>query len=523
MQTNKLLLIPGFVTFLLFSCHIGNGKERQGAAGSDSVHRGTRVTTMDHFIGANGFIDDPVDKLAAVGFIREYHNWAWDEGNYSSAYPGFPNNQMQFAPSYPGWSCDDFYRSLKQNAIQVSPCLQVSVNWLPHSGDFNGDNKPLDSIGANPASPYSYYAKANYSYQFAARYGNVKVPEANLLLAGNQPKLSGLNYLNYVEDWNEQDKKWRGRDAEFLPEEYAAMASADYDGHCNTMNKYGKQYGIKNADPSLKLVMGGLVDVNIDYIKRMKSWFENNRKDKKFAADVLNFHIYAFKGGSWQGGGPALSPEDAHFREKLSAIVAYRDHNLPGKEVWVSEFGWDTNPQSVLAPPPIGSMDLQEVQAIWLVRAYLAFAAAGVDRAQMFVSRDVNPNDKTWFSSSGLIGPKGNFTPKKSWYYVYTLKQVLTNMYFIGTLRSPDPNVLIYKFKDASSTKGVYVVWAKTSKDYKIAGYALPVPAAAKNIQLTTMTPGKNQGSTQNLSVNKGNVYFDVSEKPVFVKTDVMN
>ncbi|AHF17065.1 hypothetical protein [Niabella soli] len=530
MKTNKPLLVLSLVTILLFSCHRGSGEETKGGApapgvpaGNDSVGPGTTVTTMDRFIGANAFIDDPVDKLAAVGFIREYHNWAWDEGDGASNYPGFPNNQIKFAPSYPGWSFDDFYQGLKQNNVQVAPCLQGSVNWLPHSGDYNSDNKPLDAIGADPTSPYSYYAKANHLYQFAARYGSVKVPDANLLLAAGQPRLSGLNYLNYIEDWNEQDKNWSGRDAEFLPEEYAAMASADYDGHCNTLNKFGKQYGIKNADPSLKLVMGGLSNVDINYIKRMKSWFEANRKDKQFAADVLNFHIYAFKDGqSWQGGGPALSPEDARFKEKLAAVVAYRDQNLPGKEVWVSEFGWDTNPQSVLAPPPIGSMDMQEIQAIWLVRAYLAFAAAGVDRAQMYMSRDYDPNNKTWFSSTGLMGPKGDFTPKKSWYYVYTLKNVLTNMHFMGSQNSTDPNVLVYKFKDVASSKGVYVVWAKTSKDYKVPGYTLSIPAA-KSAQLTSLVPGSNQGTTQSLTISQGTVHFDVSEKPVFLQTDAIN
>ena len=525
MNYKQLAAVTGVIIYLLLSCGKSKGQEQQSGnvpyelLGKiiDSAH----PITMDYFIGANAFIDDPPEKLKPIGFIREYHDWDWNEGNRSGKYSGFPYNQIQFAPSYPGWSFDAFYTELKNEQIMVAPCLQGAAGWLQGGNDFPKDNKPIDSPGIDPSDPFSYYKKAFFAYQFAARYGNAKIPDSSLALAPNQPRLSGMGLISYIEDWNEQDKDWKGKDAEFTPEQYAAMASADYDGHCNTMNKYGIKYGIKNADPSVKLVMGGLTSVNLDYIKKMKAWFETNRRDKIFAADVLNFHIYAFKDGkSWQGGGPAISPQDGGFREKLATVVKYRNENLPQKEIWVSEFGWDTNPQSVLCPPKIGNMDVQEIQGIWLLRAYLAFAAAGVDRAQMFMSRDVNPDDKTWFSSSGLMGPKGDFTPKKSWYYVYTLKNVLQHTRYIGNQETKDPNILIYKFKDIASSKGVYVVWARTSKDYKVTDFPISIPANVKEARLITLLPGNTDGDMQNLTISKDNVYIDVSEKPVFIAVD---
>ena len=519
-----MLIIPAFL--LLIACDRIKGNTLNT---EDSEHEilgiitdSTDTITMEHFIGANGFIDDPVDKLAALGFIREYHNWGWNEGNGSVSYQGFPYNQIRFAPSDPGWNFDEYYTNLKKAGVMVSPCIQNSVSWLQsNSNNFKGSKKPTDSPDLSPSDPYSYYAKSSFMYQFAARYGNAKVPDSTLLLAADQSRISGLGLIKYLEDWNEQDRDWEGSDAEFSPEEYAAMASADYDGHCNTMKKFGKRYGVKNADPSIKLVMGGLAGFKLDYIKRMKTWFEQNRNDKQFAADVLNFHVYAFKDGkSWQGGGPAVSPEEAGFREKLTKIVKYRNENLPGKEVWVSEFGWDTNPESVLCPPSIGSMDPEEVQGIWLIRAYMAFVAAGADRAQMFMSRDVNPNDKTWFSTSGLMGQKGDFTPKKSWYYVSTLKKVLTGMRYIGWETASDPDMLIYKFKDIHSSKGAYVLWTKTSKDYKVPRFPLQLSEKARNASMTALIPGKSNGSTTSLAIEKQKVFIDVSERPVFVLVD---
>lgn len=480
--------------------------------------------TMDKFIGANGFIDDPVDKIKAVGFLREYHNWGWDEGNWEAGYQGYPNNQMAWAPSRPGWSFDDFYKKLSAEGIEVSPCIQGAVSWLNATNNFPSDDKPIDAPGLSTTDPNSYHKKAHHIYQFAARFGSTSVDIKKLTLSAEQPKASGLNIVHYIEDWNEQDKSWKGKNAEFSPEEYAAMVSASYDGHCNTLTGGNGTFGAKNADPNIKLAMGGLVELNLDYIKRMKAWFENNRKDKKFAADVINFHVYAWKdGNSWQGGGPALSPEAAKFKEKTAELVDYRNKNLPGKEVWISEFGWDTFSESPLCVPVIGNFDTQEVQGWWLIRAYLAFAAAGVDRAQMFALRDGNPTDPTWFSSSGMIGQKGDFTPKKSWYYIYTLKNILTNMRFLGEQKSTHPDILIYKFKDINSNKGVYAIWFKTSNNSSIENFELPINAANKTAAQVNMIAGNTGGEKHSLTIQNNKVFVNVSEKPIFIQVEQIN
>ncbi|MFT3904071.1 MAG: hypothetical protein QM727_12920 [Niabella sp.] len=476
--------------------------------------------TMDEFIGANSFVDDPIDKAKAVGFLREYHNWGWDEGNWD-AYPGYPNNKIAWAPSAPGWSFDDYYASVVKAGLKVSPCIQGATAWLNASNNFKSNDKPVDAPGLSSRDPQSYHAKAHHLFQFVARYGSKKVDVQKLTLANGQPTKSGLNLIKYIEDWNEQDKSWEGPNAEFSPEEYAAMASADYDGHCNTLTGGKGTFGAKNADPDIKYVMGGLVEMNLDYVKRMKTWFEANRKDKRFACDVINFHVYAWKdGNSWQGGGPAISPEAARFKEKAAQIVSYRNQNLPGVEVWISEFGWDTNPQSPLSVPKIGTYDLQEIQGFWLVRAYLAFAAAGIDRAQMFVLRDGDPNDPTWFASSGLIGKKGDFSPKKSWYYVATLKNTLKDMRFIGEQKTDNPDLLVYKFKDIRSNKGVYAVWFKTSVNKTADNVPISLSSTATKAELIEMLAGSTDGEDQPTTIKDGKVYISVSEKPVFIRVD---
>ncbi len=481
------------------------------------------IITMDKFIGANALIDDPIEKMKAVGFIREYHSWRWDEGGAKKYIP-YPNNKLEFAPSAAGegsWNFDRFYTNVNEAGLEISPVIQGSVKWLQGSNEFPFDYKPLDAEHANPTNPNSYRAKANHAYQFAARYGNTKVKEKNLMLANGQPRLSGLNLIHYLEDWNEPNKTWLASNAEFQPQEYAAMASANYDGHANTMNNDTHFFGIKNADPNMKFVMGGIARLDLEWIEKIESWFENNRPDHQFIPDVINVHHYSWKSEKgWQGGGPAKSPEEDNFKDRLKAFVEYRDNHLPSVEVWISEFGWDTNPGSPLCAPRIGTFDAQEVQGQWLVRAYLAFAAAGVDRAQMYMLRDVNPNSGRWFNSCGLTGPKGDWTPKKSWYYVYTLKNTLKDMIFIGEEESSDPNILIYKFKNINNDSGAYAVWSKTSVQNEIPDFTLPLSDACTTAQQIMMEVGSSNGITTTLPIQNKSVTVLVSERPLFVLVD---
>jgi hypothetical protein len=472
------------------------------------------VITMDQMIGANAFIDDPIDKIKAVGFIREYHNWEWDENGEN--YKGYPDSKIRWAPN--NWNFDTFYTSLKNAQIGVSPCIQGAPGWLQGKKNFTASHKPLDKPGADPANPDSYRTKAHHMFQFAARYGYRKVPDKKLTLAADQPRNSGMGLIHYLEDWNEQDRTWEGPDAQFTAEQYAAMASADYDGHCKTMNTDSTSFGIKNADPDMQFVMGGIIELNTDYIADMQKWFTKNRADGKFAADVINFHHYAWKDGeSWQGGGPAKSPEEDHFKSRLEAVVKYRNENLPGVQVWISEFGWDTNPGSRLSPPAIGPFDVQEVQAQWLIRSYLAFAAARVDRAQMFMLRDVNPKDTTWFASCGLVGPKGDWTPKKSWFYVYTLKNTLKDMIYIGEESPADTNILVYKFKSIKGKNGVYVIWSKTKENYEVKDFELTIGSRQKSATRTELVPGKINGIAASVPVRAGRISLHVTERPQFV------
>lgn len=474
---------------------------------------------MDTFIGVNGFIDDPIERIAACGHLREYHQWQWDEGNQDSSYPGYPNQQLAWSPSWVsgpgwGWDFDQFYRQLKEAGVEVVPCLQGCAPYVLGFDKDRSDEKPVP-LGSDPTRPESYVAHASYLFQFAARYGGTACDAALLKLKPGQPVRSGLRLVQYLENCNEPDKWWKGRAAWFSPWELAALCSADYDGHQGAM---GRTVGVKNADPGMKFVLGGLAKPDIEYLKAMKLWADFNRAGD-FPADVINLHHYSNDAAAHEGR-PAVgvSPEADKLRERFAAIVQWRDRFLPGKELWVSEFGYDTNPKSTQHAPALGSADAEEVQGQWIVRSFLALAAAGVDRAQVYMLRDVNADSTTQYDTSGLTNEKAKgLQPKRAWYYVATLRQVLRGTRFEAEVPSGDARVRIYQFRTGDTpARRVYAVWCGTSDQTQVESFVLEVPGASQ-ATLTLLDPGSATGRQMPVAVTNGKITVNVSERPIFV------
>jgi hypothetical protein len=208
----------------------------------------------------------------------------------------------------------------------------------------------------------------------------------------------------------------------------------------------------------------------------------------------------------------------------MRRFVEYRNRYLPGVEVWLTEFGYDTNPASPQRAPAFANFSAQEVQAQWVVRSYLALAAAGVDRAAMYMLRDVDPASTTQFSSSGLVTEKGAWKPKLSWYYVYALKNRLAGMRFAGEQVSGKPNVSVYKFKSAKAVNGksggAYVMWCPTSNGTEEKNVTLTLSGKPTTATLVTLSGGDTKGAATPLRIMGGKVTIDASERPVFVLTD---
>jgi hypothetical protein len=426
----------------------------------------------------NSFPWVPVDLVQPFGASREYQYWEWMEAK---------EGKNTFEPANgANANFDTHYAALKAKGVKVIPCINITPPWIlatypsalrnkPGAKDF----KPVN-YGESTTNPLSYRAFARFMFQLAARYGRTQVA-ATLLTIDPAPrwtndpinvKKTGLDLLEYIEVWNEPDKWWSDPETKFSPQEYAAMLSACYDGH---EGRLGAGHGIKVADPSMKVVMAGLAALDLDYIKGMEAWFAANRNDKKFPAEVLNFHHYSNQNQDLQAipqdGG--VAPEKDDLKQKMATIVAYRDANLAGREVWLSEFGYDTNPISPQSSKAYANFTAEDLQAVWLIRSYLEAIAAGVDKSFMYNIVDENqfPGVPPLFQTSGLAKSENEgFIKKTSWQKVANFINSLDGMTFKGDISTSD-NVKMYYFANKTTQKELCYTWSPTDNNSSVEFY----------------------------------------------------
>ena len=445
--------------------------------------------------------------------IRHYMDWEKLE-----SIPG----GYTFNPTYSGnWNYDAMYERCKAEGIEVLACLKTIPNWMQETypeGQRDNENVPAP-YGRDLSRPTSYIEQARVGFQYIARYGRnksvdpslVKVSSVKTWAGTNEVKI-GLGLIKYIECENERDKTWKGRKAYQSGREYAANLSAFYDGHKNTL---GPGVGVKNADPSVTVVIGGLAASTTDYVRAMIDWcreFRGYRTNGQvdICWDVINQHLYANDAKSSQSGGSTrgAAPEVSGVGEQAAAFVTLAHQYANDVPVWITEAGYDTHPGSPLKAIAIGSKSVLETQADWTLRTALLYTRVGVDRLFLYQLYDDNANEPTQFSSMGLIN--NNKTRKPAADYLYQANKLLGDYRFKETLNR-DPVVDRYELNGQSA----YVLVVPDEKG-RTATYNLPVPKG-DTVLVSTPAIGRD-AMTQTARVSTtGTITVNVSETPVFV------
>jgi hypothetical protein len=412
--------------------------------------------------------------------------------------------------------------------------------------------------------------------------------------------VSGLGFLKYMELGNEPDKWWYddvNRNTpnalyQMMPQQYAALLDAAYDGAGRSPSFLltgdpGAYLGIKNIDPKIKVAMAGLSEFRGRYmIEMLESAYalraSNPAITKKIPFDILNIHHYCSSNpniGAAYINQPALwnnydyfgfndkgvSPEQCQLRKRyeryLERLITEIPTNAIRKELmnmqyWLSEFGYDTNKGSwVKAVLEQNNQSYFTTQAQWLVRSYLELAAVEyeyegqkmvLDKVAAFDLRDVGPHgeaadaspDGGLFTHSGLL--TSDFKPKRSWYHIQTMMNVLGDTKFTKDLNPAGaiqfsnggtaPRIFYFKNPDG---KRVLAIWSPTAtkttdRHLTISLSSLAQTASDLGIsavdRYTIIQPADNseRGSRLGFDANGGNLKLDastvsVSETPIFV------
>ena len=553
---------------------------------------GREVPTIGELMGVCALFGDgaesSIEDLSCCSVVREYHNLGWSY-NWSS----FPMKATSLIRTNVGNF--DYKYKVHHPYNLIVPCLQ----WSEGDNPARTYNKLTGKLNSEVASftekylPSTYIAYADVMYQYAARYGSSRMEYLyeNVRAHSDGGSDIGLNYIKWLEYGNEPNgEDQRGT----TPYQLAALTSAAYDGHMRTVladvynpDDYTYFLGSKNADPDIKVAMAGLAGIGDRYITAMCYWMRANRDDIRgtwtskndtIAMDAFNVHTYFGKYFNLNGEDVyvGVSPEEFGLADAMSALVEFRDKYYPGVEIWLTEFGWDTNEsyETMTSSHRYGEYTSRDVQAMWLTRAYIILSSCGVDKATMYMANDLGNDRQTSgkYGTCGIFGlthrygddnpeliytykgedcykgsdgkfyyikdgvmvqgtPEEKLTPKPSYYYMSTLFNTLHDFSFKRELASGHDDVWVYQYASEARDEA-YAVWCPTSNGTKVNNYMLYVGANNKSVTLvetdvvfdeagnTTSASSQTGKKTVLTPDENGYVSINVSENPIYVVVD---
>lgn len=462
--------------------------------------------------------EEQLSAMKSFTAIRHYMDWdklETQEGSYT------------FNPTKSGgWNYDALYERCKKEGIMVLACLKTIPAWMQASwpeDQRDADNVPV-KFGKSFSEPNSYIEQAKVAFQFVARYGSNTKINARLLSVSTTPRWNGdpvnqvkigLNYIKYIECDNERDKWWKGAKAYSSGKDYAANLSAFYDGHKNTM---GPGVGVKNADPNIQVVMGGIAKPDVGYLKEMIEWCRLHRGLRKDGSvnlcwDVINYHYYTGDDSSPTGGeygrgkAPELSNAERIAKEFVSVSQQYAK-NIP---VWITETGYDVNQGSPLKAIPIGGKTAEQTQADWILRTVLLHLRNGVDRVFLYQTYDYNAALVGKFSSSGLLTTDRKRKPAAD--FLVQVNNLMGNYEFDQLLSKPDFPIIVERYK--LDDDRIYIL-TKPTDNGSTYSYNLSLPGATK-AKVFLPAGGADHMKSRLLPVLNGSITINVSETPTFI------
>ncbi len=264
---------------------------------------------------------------------------------------------------------------------------------------------------------------------------------------------------------------------------------------------------IKSASPDCKMLIGGIVEEEGDYLKVMLEEFYipilKKLKAKNIDMGVLDFHYYGNSFGHYKKSGIKYRI----LREMLDRL-GYED-----TEIWITETGtFNNQPEIPGIQVPYQS---EKNQAGDLVKRYVYPLALGVKKVFWALSMvegegpidNNDQGDNLGFMYDG-IGPNDlGYGTKKLAYYTYKkMTEVLegSNWDNIETIRESG-GIYIYKF--LKDDKPVWVAWNDNEEPKRV---TITLDNDTKNVKITEAVPRYKSGK----EVKDYDAAFDIETKP---------
>lgn len=271
--------------------------------------------------------------------------------------------------------------------------------------------------------------------------------------------------------------------------------------------------GLREGDSRIRIVTSNVTagpsgrwDKSVDLVAPHRELF-----------DVLALHVYPEleQDPSWQRSYPE-NPKLLRYLNDVEALCRWRDRHAPEKEVWITEFGYDSStktahPQSNY-PNWKGVTDEQQAQ--WLVRSLLVFASMPVGRAYIYFF-----NDRNIPSLHASAGITRNFEPKPSFHALAHLQRVLGDFRFHRIVTDVPGKLRVQEFEHGENPDQlVWAVWSPTGERVTLRETLSRVPGRlvrAERMPLAANEPALPEGGAVQRS--DGSVEADVTESPLYL------
>ena len=280
----------------------------------------------------------------------------------------------------------------------------------------------------------------------------------------------------------------------------------------------GTAQGLKTADPMIKVLPAALQASHPVTNDGQKNYM--GTKLHEAAApylDGINLHLYSYYRTN-EGDRIAVHPE--HPASEMRALFSglrFRDANMPGKEVHVTEWGWDASSENETA---INSEAVSaQSQAVYALRGLFWLSRMGVDKAHWYFYANVDTLegiDPINYQRSGLTesGHYG-FKEKRAFTALEAMQNRMGNLYFEDVIRE-DEQAYIYQLRNEEGELSHLIAWRPvTGEDSLTVNYQLPAEFPAQEAwYLSGLSPN---GEEVSLSYTNRKLTLPLSSKPLLI------
>lgn len=418
MKKRSVLALMAAATFIIWSCKRDKSAGPSTPEETDTTEIAANKPLMKDFMGINGHFQFKPELYNQVcKLVRNYHNLDWDVNK--------PGDAITIPHTVNGvdWN-NDLYKHWKQAGFETDICIQFA------------------SLGAGDDFISQWAGKDQWAYDYGKAMSKYFGP-------------AGQNFATTFEIGNEPGQRV---DAATWRMIFKQMAK-----------------GLRDGDSKAKILTPTIqARTADDYSQDVRDFYGDAEVLPLY--DILNVHTYPTlpqgpgNPNSWNRTFP--EDESAVFLKVIQEVIDWRNTNATGKQVWVTEFGYDAcTPQAMqnrtgwaLQLDWQGHTDLQQAQ--YLVRSFLAFAPMDIDRAYLYYFND--DDEASFHAASGLTR---KFVPKTSFYAVKQFYHILGEYRFARIVQKKAGDVYVYEFRNDAGDI-VWVAWSPTGvKSHEKDGY----------------------------------------------------